>query len=37
MRKRKRDLAETVLLALGVFTLIAVSVAWPFMLQHFAG
>lgn len=32
-----RSVEETILLAIGVFTFIAICVAWPFILVHLGG
>jgi len=37
MRKRTRDLAETVLLTIGIFAIMAICIAWPFMLVAMGG
>jgi len=37
MRKRTRDLAETILLAIGVFAIMAICIAWPFLLVMMGG
>jgi len=37
MRKRSRDLAETILLTIGVFAIMAICIAWPFMLVAMGG
>ena len=37
MRKFMKILAETILLALGVFAIMAISVTWPFILAAMGG